>query len=59
MRKRLLFAAAAVVFAAALAPLQSASAVCDPRFEDATGYCSPCHLAADHSQRPDPFACPA
>lgn len=58
MRKKLLLAAAAVATAASLAPLPGASAFCDPKFLEHTGYCSPCLLVAAHSQRPEPVICP-
>ena len=57
MRIRLMLSAA-VVTAAAFAPLPSASAFCDPKFLEHTGHCSPCLLVAAHSQRPDPIICP-
>lgn len=58
MRKKLVLAAAAVATAAASAPLPSASAYCDPKFFEHTGYCNPCLLVAAHSQRPEPVICP-
>ena len=57
MRTKLTLAAAAVATAAALAPMPSASAICNLTFYEATGYCSPCHLVAAHSQRPQPIIC--
>ena len=58
MRTKLLFAAGAVATAAVVGPLPQASAVCDLNFFLHTGYCSPCLLVADHSQRPEPIFCP-
>jgi hypothetical protein len=58
MRRKLLLAAAAVAAAGTFAPLPGASAYCDPKFFEHTGYCNPCLLAAAHSQRPEPAVCP-
>lgn len=57
MRTKLMLAAA-VAGAATFVPVQSASAFCDLRFYQATGYCNPCLLVAAHSQRPEPLFCP-
>ena len=58
MRRKLALATAAVAVAAAFAPLPGASAICDPEFFERTGYCSPCHMVADRSQRPQDVICP-
>lgn len=57
MRSKLTIAAVAVAAGAAFAPLPGASAACDLHFYAATGYCSPCLLVADKSQRPEPIFC--
>lgn len=57
MRTKLMLAAA-VAGAATFAPLPQASAYCDARFFQATGYCNACLLVAAHSQRPNPLVCP-
>lgn len=57
MRTKLLLAAA-VASAASFVPAPNASAFCDERFLQATGYCSVCLLVAAHSHRPNPSQCP-
>jgi hypothetical protein len=59
MRTKLVLVAALAATAAAFGPLPTASAICDPEFEERTGYCSQCHLVQAHSQRPEEIICPA
>ena len=56
MRTKLLLAAA-VASAGAFLPMPGANAICNLQFYEATGYCTPCHLVAAHSQRPEPIFC--
>ena len=51
MSKKLALAAA-VTAITALAPLPSASAICDPEFFARTGSCSACHIRQEHERSP-------